>query len=54
MIVRKGQIVYWQGSNVTVYEVDGEGREQIRKLVGSLMDKVLFQRGSNYTSPRER
>lgn len=34
MIIGKGQMVYWQGSNVTVYEVDEEGKEQIRKLVG--------------------
>lgn len=34
MIVGKGQMVYWKGSNVTVYEIDDEGREQARKLVG--------------------
>jgi hypothetical protein len=33
MIVGKGQMVYWQGSNVTVYEIDDEGQEQTRKLV---------------------
>ncbi|GIK05441.1 hypothetical protein Aspvir_009551 [Aspergillus viridinutans] len=33
MIVGKGQTVYWQGSNVTVYEIDDEGQEQTRKLV---------------------
>lgn len=26
--------MYWQGSNVTVYESDDEGNEQIRKLIG--------------------
>lgn len=34
MITSKGQIVFWKGSNVTVYELDSEGREQTRKLVG--------------------
>ncbi|KAJ5100877.1 hypothetical protein N7456_006929 [Penicillium angulare] len=34
MIIGRGQMVYWQGSNVTVYEVDDEGNEQTRKLVG--------------------
>lgn len=27
-------MVYWKGCNVTVYEKDGEGNEQTRKLVG--------------------
>ena len=34
MIVGEGQTVYWQGSNVTVYEYDEEGKEQTRRLVG--------------------
>jgi hypothetical protein len=34
MITGKGQMVYWKGCNVTVYEKDSEGNEQTRKLVG--------------------
>ena len=34
MIIGKGQMVYWKGCNVTVYEKDSEGNEQTRKLVG--------------------
>jgi hypothetical protein len=34
MITGKGAVVYWKGSNVTVYEKDNEGKEQTRKLVG--------------------
>lgn len=34
MITGRGQMVYWKGCNVTVYEKDGEGNEQTRKLVG--------------------
>jgi len=34
MITGWGQVVYWKGCNVTVYEKDSEGKEQTRKLVG--------------------
>lgn len=34
MITGRGQMVYWQGSNVTVIEKDNEGKEQYRRLVG--------------------
>jgi len=34
MIIGRGQMVYWTGCNVTVYEKDSEGDEQTRKLVG--------------------
>jgi len=34
MITGNGQMVYWKGCNVTVYEKDSEGKEQTRKLVG--------------------
>jgi len=34
MVTGKGQMVYWKGCNVTVYEKDSEGNEQTRKLVG--------------------
>ncbi|TGO54958.1 hypothetical protein BCON_0099g00230 [Botryotinia convoluta] len=34
MITGKGMMVYWKGCNVTVYEKDSEGNEQIRKLIG--------------------
>jgi len=34
MITGNGQMVYWKGCNVTVYEKDSEGNEQTRKLVG--------------------
>lgn len=34
MITGKGQMVFWKGSNVTVYELDSEGKERTRKLVG--------------------
>lgn len=34
MITGKGQMVFWKGCNVTVYEKDSEGNEQTRKLVG--------------------
>jgi len=33
MIKGRGQTVYWKGCNVTVYEIDNEGNEQIRKLM---------------------
>jgi len=33
MVTGKGQMVYWKGCNVTVYEKDTEGKEQTRKLV---------------------
>jgi hypothetical protein len=45
MIVGKGQMVYWQGSNVTVYEIDDEGREQTRKLVGMPNGQGLVPEG---------
>jgi len=32
MITGRGQMVYWKGSNVTVYEKDSDEEEQIRKL----------------------
>jgi hypothetical protein len=34
MVTGRGQMVYWKGCNVTVYEKDGEGKEQTRKLIG--------------------
>jgi len=34
MVTGRGQMVYWKGCNVTVYEKDSEGREQTRKLIG--------------------
>jgi hypothetical protein len=34
MIVGKNQMVFWKGCNVTVYEMDSEGRQQIRYLEG--------------------
>jgi hypothetical protein len=34
MVTGWGQMVYWKGCNVTVYEKDGEGNEQTRKLIG--------------------
>ena len=34
MVTGKGQMVYWKGCNVTVYEKDSEGKEKTRKLVG--------------------
>lgn len=45
MIVGKGQAVYWQGSNVTVYEFDEEGKEQTRKLVGMPNGQGVAQHG---------
>jgi len=32
MIFGQGEMVYWKGCNVTVYEKDSEGKEQTRKL----------------------
>jgi hypothetical protein len=34
MIIGKGQMVFWKGSNVTVYYTDGEGTQCTRKLEG--------------------
>jgi hypothetical protein len=34
MVIGNNQMVYWKGSNVTVYEPDTEGKEQIRCLRG--------------------
>ena len=34
MVTGRGQMVYWKGCNVTVYEMDSEGKEQTRKLIG--------------------
>ena len=34
MVTGRGQMVYWKGCNVTVYEKDSEGKEKTRKLVG--------------------
>ncbi|XMA20335.1 hypothetical protein WAI453_013126 [Rhynchosporium graminicola] len=34
MITGWGQMVYWKGCNVTVYEKDNDGKEQTRKLIG--------------------
>lgn len=36
IIVGKSQTVYWQWCNVTVYELDEEGKEQTRRLYGML------------------
>jgi hypothetical protein len=46
MIIGRGQIVYWQGCNVTVYEKDSEGNEQTRKLVGMPEGEGLVQPGN--------
>jgi hypothetical protein len=32
MVVGNNQMVYWKGSNVTIYEPDTEGKEQTRLL----------------------
>jgi len=32
MVTGRNQMVYWKGCNVTVYEKDSEGKEQITKL----------------------
>jgi hypothetical protein len=34
MVTGSGQMVYWKGCNVTVYEKGSKGKEQTRKLVG--------------------
>lgn len=34
MVYGKNQTVYWKGCNVTVYETDSEGMEQITPLKG--------------------
>jgi len=34
MVIGSGQMVYWKGCNVTVYEKDSKGKEQTRKLIG--------------------
>lgn len=46
MITGKGQMVFWKGSNVTVYELDSEGREQTRKLVGMPDGQGVVQDGT--------
>jgi hypothetical protein len=45
MISGKDQTVYWQGSNVTVYEFDEEGEEQIRRLYGMPNGQGIVPRG---------
>ncbi|KAL4889180.1 hypothetical protein BDV59DRAFT_120994 [Aspergillus ambiguus] len=32
MIIGRNQMVFWKGCNVTVYETDNDGNEQIRYL----------------------
>jgi hypothetical protein len=46
MITGKGQMVYWKGCNVTVYEKDSEGKEQTRRLVGMPNGQGVVESGT--------
>ena len=46
MITGKGQMVYWKGCNVTVYEKDSEGEEQTRRLVGMPNGQGVVESGT--------
>jgi hypothetical protein len=34
MVQGRGQMVYWKGCNVTVYDKDGDGKTRTKKLAG--------------------
>ncbi|PVH93557.1 hypothetical protein DM02DRAFT_619200 [Periconia macrospinosa] len=46
LIAGKGQMVYWQGCNVSVIEKDGEGKEHTRKLIGMPNGQGLLESGT--------
>jgi hypothetical protein len=46
MITGRGQMVYWKGCNVTVYEKDSEGKETTRKLVGIPDGQGILESGT--------
>lgn len=47
MITGKGQMIYWKGCNVTVYEKDSEGKEQTRRLYGKPDGQGLLPYGTD-------
>ena len=52
MITGKGQMVYWKGCNVTVYETDDKGKEQTRKLVSMPDGEGILPTGAKLVADR--
>lgn len=46
MIMGRGQMIYWKGCNVTVYENDSDGKEQTRKLIGMPNGQGILESGT--------
>ncbi|KAM7191164.1 hypothetical protein V8F33_009035 [Rhypophila sp. PSN 637] len=46
MITGRGQMVYWKGCNVTVYEKDSNGQQVTRKLIGNRDGQGLVPQGT--------
>ena len=46
MVIGRGQMAYWKGCNVPVYEKDSEGKERIRKLEGVPNGEGRLQSGT--------
>jgi hypothetical protein len=46
MVIGWGQMVYWKGCNVTIYEKDSEGKEQITRLPHWPSGQIRLQSGT--------